>query len=667
MKDIDRSRARLPCCARSRRAPALPHGGRAPRRRRHGHPRRARPRRADHTDVTVHADARRGDREVGRAQRHRRRGARSSTAPRRAACRPRWPSARTALFDSLDVDRENGCIRDVEPTPTAGRRPGGALRQHRRDGCIVKTAGVDAEILKFTGPARIFESQDAAVQAILGDRIGAGDVVVIRYEGPKGGPGMQEMLYPTSYLKSKGLGKACALITDGRFSGGTSGLSIGHVSPEAAEGGAIALIEEGDRSRSTSPTADLNSRSAKRSWQAPPRRMDTRGDAAWKPVNRERHVSPALQAYAAMTTSASRGAVRDVFEDGSVFGFVDTHSHISRTSRFGGGGIFHGAPFHPLGVEHALSDCEPYHGEEGRKDLFGYGFDNPAATATHRLPHRALATGELPRTTTPPPAGPSSPSGRAPRSARPTRRSTTAGSSGPTWGAAPRRAARDQQPDHLRPRQRAGRPAHPLRRATTWSPSTASSKRPTPCRTTSTPRRAGPGLGWFRIVTSPAEAREVIAGRQDGGRARHRDLEPLRLLPDPARHGPVCTRPSCSRARRVLRARRAGALPRPQVRQRLLRRRRQRRSSSSATSCNRPLELHPDCDPTACPPCSTAARRAFGGLNEPREDYFARRPTTPAPSPRTPSDAIPTSASCSPPVPRAPGARTAGLTRSASS
>ena len=167
-------------------------------------------------------------------------------SPRPAACRPRSRSASQARYPSLDEDRAKGVIRDVEH---AFSKDGGLAVLYGNialDGSIVKTAGVDAGNLKFQGPARIFESQDDAVQGILGGKVVAGDVVVIRYEGPRGGPGMQEMLYPTSYLKSRGLGKACALVTDGRFSGGTSGLSIGHVSPEAAEGGAIALIEEGD-------------------------------------------------------------------------------------------------------------------------------------------------------------------------------------------------------------------------------------------------------------------------------------------------------------------------------------------------------------------------------------------------------------------------------------
>jgi dihydroxy-acid dehydratase len=171
---------------------------------------------------------------------------------------------------------------------------------------------VDDSILKFTGRARIFESQDAAVEGILADQIVAGDVVVIRYEGPRGGPGMQEMLYPTSYLKSKGLGKECALLTDGRFSGGTSGLSIGHVSPEAEEGGAIGLIEEGDTIEIDIPNRIIHLAVSDEELAHRRARMEAKGKDAWKPVNRVRHVSPALRAYAAMSTSASRGAVRDV-------------------------------------------------------------------------------------------------------------------------------------------------------------------------------------------------------------------------------------------------------------------------------------------------------------------------------------------------------------------
>jgi len=220
----------------------------------------------------------------------------------------RWPS--------LDTDRAAGCIRSREH---AYSQDGGLAVLHgnlAEQGCIVKTAGVDESILKFSGPARIFESQDAAVEAILGDKIQAGDVVVIRYEGPKGGPGMQEMLYPTSYLKSKGLGKACALITDGRFSGGTSGLSIGHASPEAAEGGLIGLVEEGDNIEIDIPGRKIHLAVDVEELERRREAMEARGNLAWKPVNRDRVVSQALKAYAAMTTSAARGAVRDLSQLG---------------------------------------------------------------------------------------------------------------------------------------------------------------------------------------------------------------------------------------------------------------------------------------------------------------------------------------------------------------
>ena len=179
------------------------------------------------------------------------------------------------------------------------------------DGCIVKTAGVDESVWKFEGPARLFHSQDAACDAIMADQIKPGDIVVITYEGPKGGPGMQEMLYPTSFLKGKGLGKACALITDGRFSGGTSGLSIGHVSPEAAEGGAIALVEEGDRILIDIPNRRLDLLVDDRAMAKRREAAEARGRDAFRP-NRDRYVSTALQAYALMTTSAARGAVRDL-------------------------------------------------------------------------------------------------------------------------------------------------------------------------------------------------------------------------------------------------------------------------------------------------------------------------------------------------------------------
>ncbi|MCE5182676.1 MAG: dihydroxy-acid dehydratase [Betaproteobacteria bacterium] len=215
-------------------------------------------------------------------------------------------------YPDLDIDRSHGCIRDKAH---AYSQDGGLAVLHgniAEDGCIVKTAGVDESILKFTGRARVFESQEDSVAAILADQIVAGDVVVIRYEGPRGGPGMQEMLYPTSYLKSKGLGKQCALLTDGRFSGGTSGLSIGHVSPEAEEGGAIGLIEEGDSIEIDIPNRTINLKIAAAELTKRRQAMEAKGAKAWRPVNRDRVVSAALRAYAAMTTSASKGAVRDV-------------------------------------------------------------------------------------------------------------------------------------------------------------------------------------------------------------------------------------------------------------------------------------------------------------------------------------------------------------------
>lgn len=218
-------------------------------------------------------------------------------------------------YDSVDTDREKGVIRTKEH---AFSQDGGLAVLYgnlAEDGCIVKTAGVDDSILKFSGKARIFESQDSSVLAILNGKIKEGDIVLIRYEGPRGGPGMQEMLYPTSYLKSKGLGKACALITDGRFSGGSSGLSIGHVSPEAAEGGMIGLVEEGDLIEIDIPNrkihlavddAELATRRAE---------MEAKGITAWKPTEvRKRKVTTALRAYAAMATSAAKGAVRYVPE-----------------------------------------------------------------------------------------------------------------------------------------------------------------------------------------------------------------------------------------------------------------------------------------------------------------------------------------------------------------
>ncbi|MBE9159124.1 dihydroxy-acid dehydratase [Nodosilinea sp. LEGE 06152] len=217
----------------------------------------------------------------------------------------RWPS--------LDLDREKGCIRSVE---NAYSTQGGLAVLYgnlAERGCIVKTAGVDESILVFEGKARIFESQDAAVNGILNDRVQPGDVVIIRYEGPKGGPGMQEMLYPTSYLKSKGLGKACALLTDGRFSGGTSGLSIGHASPEAAAGGNIALVEEGDRVLIDIPNRTINVDLSVEELANRRVAMEAKGKDAWKPAQpRPRRVTAALKAYALLATSADQGGVRNL-------------------------------------------------------------------------------------------------------------------------------------------------------------------------------------------------------------------------------------------------------------------------------------------------------------------------------------------------------------------
>ncbi|MBE5253675.1 dihydroxy-acid dehydratase [Mixta mediterraneensis] len=214
-------------------------------------------------------------------------------------------------WDTLDDDRQDGCIRTRE---FAFSQDGGLAVLYgniAEDGCIVKTAGVDKETLTFSGPAKVYESQDDAVTAILGGKVVAGDVVVIRYEGPKGGPGMQEMLYPTTYLKSMGLGKSCALITDGRFSGGTSGLSIGHASPEAANGGTIALVKDGDTIEIDIPNRGIKLAVPDNELHARREEQEARGDAAYTPVNREREVSFALRAYASLATSADKGAVRD--------------------------------------------------------------------------------------------------------------------------------------------------------------------------------------------------------------------------------------------------------------------------------------------------------------------------------------------------------------------
>ena len=216
-------------------------------------------------------------------------------------------------WSSLDADRENGCIRNLE---NAFSLEGGLAVLYGNiavDGCVVKTSGVDEDNLVFEGPARIFESQDSTVEAILSDQVQAGEVVIVRYEGPRGGPGMQEMLYPTSYLKSKGLGKSCALLTDGRFSGGTSGLSIGHVSPEAAAGGAIGLVEDGDIIRIDIPNRSIDVKLSAEQLDQRRLAMQARGDEAWKPKEeRSRAVSPALKVFAKMATSADKGAVRDL-------------------------------------------------------------------------------------------------------------------------------------------------------------------------------------------------------------------------------------------------------------------------------------------------------------------------------------------------------------------
>jgi dihydroxy-acid dehydratase len=219
-------------------------------------------------------------------------------------------------FEELDLDRENGVIRDKAHAYSQDGGLAVLFGNIARDGCIVKTAGVDASILTFSGPAIIFESQDAAVEGILGNKVKAGDVVLVRYEGPRGGPGMQEMLYPTSYLKSKGLGKACALVTDGRFSGGSSGLSIGHLSPEAAEGGLIGLVETGDIIAIDIPRRSISLQVDDAELERRRAEMVAKGKAAWKPAApRKRKVTTALRAYAALATSAAKGAVRVVPQD----------------------------------------------------------------------------------------------------------------------------------------------------------------------------------------------------------------------------------------------------------------------------------------------------------------------------------------------------------------
>ncbi len=216
-------------------------------------------------------------------------------------------------WSSLDDDRENGCIHSIENAFSLEGGLAVLFGNIAEDGAVVKTSGVDEGSLVFSGPAYICESQDEAVEAVLSDKVKAGDVVIIRYEGPRGGPGMQEMLYPTSYLKSKGLGKACALLTDGRFSGGTSGLSIGHASPEAAGGGAIGLVEAGDIIEIDIPSRSINVAISDEALAARRVAMEARGARAWQPAEaRPRKVSAALKVYAKMVTSADKGAVRDL-------------------------------------------------------------------------------------------------------------------------------------------------------------------------------------------------------------------------------------------------------------------------------------------------------------------------------------------------------------------
>lgn len=222
------------------------------------------------------------------------------------------PFSQENYYKEADQDRANGCIRDREH---AFSQDGGLAVLYgnlAQDGCIVKTAGVDSSILKFVGPAIVFESQEEAVEGILGGKVKAGNVVVIRYEGPKGGPGMQEMLYPTSYLKSMGLGKSCALITDGRFSGGTSGLSIGHVSPEAANGGNIAFVQNGDMIKIDIPNREITLSVDDDELNERRNEMETRGNMAYRPQHRTRVVSTALKTYAALASSADKGGVRDL-------------------------------------------------------------------------------------------------------------------------------------------------------------------------------------------------------------------------------------------------------------------------------------------------------------------------------------------------------------------
>jgi dihydroxy-acid dehydratase len=218
--------------------------------------------------------------------------------------------SQAATYAQPDLDRAGGCIRDRDHCYSEEGGLAVLYGNIAEKGCIVKTAGVDPSIFHFKGTARVFSSQDAACEAILDGRITKGDALIIRYEGPKGGPGMQEMLYPTSYLKSVHLGKECALITDGRFSGGTSGLSIGHVSPEAAAGGAIALVQDGDSIEIDIPHRSINILVSPEELSVRRQQEEQKGSTAFYPIDRRRQVSPALQAYALFAASADKGAVR---------------------------------------------------------------------------------------------------------------------------------------------------------------------------------------------------------------------------------------------------------------------------------------------------------------------------------------------------------------------
>jgi dihydroxy-acid dehydratase len=216
------------------------------------------------------------------------------------------------MYKEFDLDRKSGCIRDIDHCYFKDGGLAVLYGNIARDGCVVKTAGVDPSIFNFRGPVRVFESQEDSCEGILSGKVNAGDVVVIIYEGPKGGPGMQEMLYPTSYIKSKGLGKNCALLTDGRFSGGTSGLSIGHVSPEAAAGGEIALLKDGDIIEINIPSRTVNVVLPQGELEQRKQKEAGRGSKAYTPASRNRQISKALKAYASMVTSADKGGVREV-------------------------------------------------------------------------------------------------------------------------------------------------------------------------------------------------------------------------------------------------------------------------------------------------------------------------------------------------------------------